>query len=112
MQALEDAKEFVGKLHVEADAIVANIDRGSLRHYAASDLYAGTFPSSRELHGVAEQIREHLLDERWITFQCRQRLDPPFDPSSLGAHAEFFNENVNHGTERNRLTVYVTPANP
>src|SRR4051812_43800369 len=84
MQSLEDTEEFVGKLHVKPNAVVTNIDRGSLRGYTAADLDAGTVTSAGELDRIAQQVGEDLFNECGVALNCGQRFDLPVDAASTG----------------------------
>src|SRR5437879_10303580 len=45
VQALENAKQFVGVFHVESDAIVANENRGFALHFARSEEHTSELQS-------------------------------------------------------------------
>src|SRR4051812_142634 len=107
MQSLEDTEEFVGKLHVKPNAVVTNIDRGSLRGYTAADLDAGTVTSAGELDRIAQQVGEDLFNECGVALNGGQRFDLPVDAASTGGFGEVLNKTINKRTERNRLTVDV-----
>src|SRR5690242_3243895 len=102
MQALKDAKKLVGKSHVEADTIVTDVDRRSLRKHAGANLYPRLRPSPGELDGVAQQIRKDLPYERWIAFDRRQWLQLPLNLATHETFAELFNQGLEERAKRNR----------
>jgi hypothetical protein len=66
VQALEHAEQFTRMLRIEPDAVVAyEIDR-LIGATLAADLDPRRIAVARELERVAEQVRDHLLQQRRI----------------------------------------------
>ena len=61
MQPLENAKEFVLVLHVEADAIVADEDDSLLILLVVIDFDDGLFTRASKLERVGDQVLKNLL---------------------------------------------------
>ena len=74
MQALEDTEEFIHKLHIEANTIVADKDY----HFGfiflfTSDLDLRTLSRTSELQGVRDQVDQHNTQHDSITADHGQR---------------------------------------
>ena len=79
VQALEHAEQLARIAHVEADAVVADEDVLLAVRVADADLDHRVRPRPRVLHGVVDQVREHLQHQVGIARSRRQRCQPPLD---------------------------------
>jgi hypothetical protein len=59
MKALEDSKKLIGILGIEADAIVADKDRGGASGFAFADLDYGGLAAAGKFERIAKQIVEN-----------------------------------------------------
>src|SRR5487761_1414661 len=70
MQTLKHAKKPVGIAHVESDTIVLDIVLQPASHFAAklvADLNESGLPAARKFQRIAQDIREHLPKQNWIS---------------------------------------------
>src|SRR2546428_12958217 len=74
VQPLEDAKQFVGILHVEAGPVVADEEDGALAGAAGfrPDFEAGVFSLARIPNRVAPQVHKHLLPQQPVNVAVTQ----------------------------------------
>ena len=79
VQALEDAKQLVHVLHVEADAVVLDEAHQRRAIHAIADLDARLLALARELDGVGDQVDEHLLHEAEVHLPGGKVGDHEFD---------------------------------
>ena len=78
MQPLKWHEQFLRKLGVEPDTVVADEQRLPL----PADLDPRVAPRGRELHRVADEVFEHDPDEVRVRMGTQARLDRPRDLSS------------------------------
>src|SRR6266404_4333769 len=83
MQALEHAEEFVGILHVEAYAIVADEERGFVVRLGGADLDSGPLALAGVFQGIGKQIDDGLAKHERITLDNRQAADLPVNIASF-----------------------------
>jgi hypothetical protein len=77
MQALKNAKEFVGMARIESGAVIAHKDHAHPVSVEAADLDRRDLAIAREFHGIGKQIRENESEETRIDLEFRQRTDFP-----------------------------------
>ena len=106
MQSLKDAEEAVRLLHVESNAIVADmIDEFPVAHLGA-DVDAGKFALCREFERIREQLDERLLEQQQIRTAGRKIADRDL-PASLGT---FGIERMQAGNARDALRDHLVDA--
>ena len=69
VQTLEDLEKFVGILHVKPNSAITNEYHRRALDENLSNLNDGSFPPTRELQCVGEQIEKCLLDESAIALR-------------------------------------------
>ena len=95
VKALEDAEQFVGVLHVETDAVVANVINGFRSLFLESNFYARLFLMPREFEGVRQQIQKDLAQQYGVSRSGGQsRLDDDFRFFLRVIVRQFFNHGV------------------
>src|SRR5690606_30486277 len=99
VQTLEHPKQLRGVLHVEADAVVANVDHRFPFVTLGTDLDAGRRAVAAVLDGVADQVAQHHVDEGGIGDHPGHRLELPFDVALLVVRTHLLKDRGDHGTE-------------
>ena len=79
MEALEGSEELVRVLHVEARAVVPDVEGGGAAVGLPANLDAGIFSLARELPRVAHEVLEHDGQQMRIGLRDEPRLDLHLD---------------------------------
>src|SRR5689334_5309570 len=80
MKPLEDSEQLVGVLHVEAHAVVPDVDDVlGARNVDRADLDARPLPRARVLQRVPQEVPEHEEQERRIAANGGQTVEDPLD---------------------------------
>ena len=89
MEPLKDAEQLAGILHVEAHAVVADEHDDLVgAPFDRADLDDGLGPRLRVLHGVFDEVGEHLPDHGAVGLHLGKRADAPFDGAAGGVVAQ------------------------
>src|SRR5207237_6228312 len=83
VQALKDAKQFLGIFHVEAHAVVADEDNRLSLRLEGADLDAGLGAGPGVFEGVGQQVDEDQPQQRRVAANIWQRPDHPLNLASL-----------------------------
>ena len=84
MKALKHTEELVGIFHVEAYAIVPDINDGLLCNDSLADFDHRRLTRARIFDCVRQKIKEHLLHQTGVTIDVRQVVDVPADVTIRG----------------------------
>src|ERR1700728_1001677 len=78
VKTLEDAKQFVGILHIEANSIISNKHHDPIVLFlGATHLDLGLWTRAREFYSIGEKIDERELEHRTIAVQIGHRAELP-----------------------------------
>src|SRR5271155_786127 len=77
VKALEDSEQFIGILHVEANAVVPHEEHLLAFVLSVSDLNDRVWPRARVLDCIGKQVLKHLPDQNRVAFQGRKTTDFP-----------------------------------
>ena len=103
MQALEDAKQLVGVLHVEADAVIADEIDGFAVLPLAADFDAGRIALAGVLQRIAEQVEPGLFEQVAVCQARGQFADVHFDPAAFTLRLQFYEALLDNSSRSDSL---------
>ena len=84
VEALEDAKKFVGVCHIETDAVVTDEKNDFSVVVAATNFNDSLGPHASELESIGQQRGKDLFDKDRVALNSRQRMDSPLNGTAFG----------------------------
>src|SRR5579863_4487044 len=88
VQALKDAKEFVGIFHVEANPVVTYKNHLVRPALSLSHLDDGAFTATGEFDGIGQQVLQDLPNQDGVAFTYLKFCDAPLDAAVFAIEIE------------------------
>ena len=87
---LEGAEELARVFHIESRAVVANGENELVSLFLAADIDHGVFTFPREFDRIADEISQHLMEQRTVAETLGQFPQPKVDLPAFPLAGIFF----------------------